>query len=113
MKTSNPECKYCHDCSVIKRGFVRKKQRYACKKCGYHFVEGDERTRKSLAPKKALSVLLYSLGKASYGMLGKLFDVERSTVYRWIKSWIVVQGELSPGLSVVVMLQPSPDSTIK
>ena len=84
-------------------------------------------------------------------MLGKIFGVDRSLTYRWIKEeaaklsepsvsgdikemefdemwhfigskktrnglskrWIVSQGELWPGLSAVVMLQPSNVSMIK
>ena len=97
------------------------------------------------AAKKALALLLYSMGRASYGIIARSLQVSRTTVYRWVrqtaeqlpepplpaqmrelefdemghflgskkssagsgKRWIVLQGELSPGLSVVVMLQPS------
>jgi hypothetical protein len=38
----------------------------------------------SVVVKKALAVILYSLGKASFGMLGKIFGVSRSLTYRWI-----------------------------
>ena len=31
-------------------------------------------------------MILYSLGKASFGFLGKLFGVSRSLTYRWIKA---------------------------
>ena len=142
-------CKRCNSSQVVKNGFVRKKQRYLCKSCGDNFVLGDARREESVAVKKALSVILYSLGKASFGFLGKLFGVSRSLTYRWIKTeaellpepdisnnireiefdemwhfiqskktkngsskrWIVAQGELLPGLSAVVMLQPSGDCT--
>ena len=101
--------------------------------------------------KKALSVILYSLGKSSFGFLAKLFGVSRTTTYYWIrdlavqteepviaddiremdfdemwhfiqskkrsvgssKPWIIAQGELLPGYSVVVMLQHSNDSMTK
>ena len=39
-----------------------------------------------MAIKKALCVILYSLGKASFGFLAKLFGVSRSLTYRWVKS---------------------------
>lgn len=32
-----------------------------------------------------MSVILYSLGKASFGFLAKLFGVSRTTTYKWIK----------------------------
>jgi transposase-like protein len=144
-------CKHCNSTKIVKNGVVREKQRYLCKECGYNFVKGDARTSQSVVVKKALSVILYSLGKSSYGMIGKIFGISRSLVYRWIaeesdrlpgptvsgsitemefdemwhfigskktscgssKPWIVAQGELSPGLSVIVMLQHSENSTIK
>ncbi len=140
-------CKRCNSLTIVKNGFVRKKQRYLCKSCNCNFVNGDARLNESVAVKKALSVILYSLGKASFGFLGKLFGVSRSLTYRWIraeaeslpepeisnniqeiefdemwhfiqskktkngssKRWIVAHGELLPGLSAVVMLQPSDD----
>ena len=144
-------CKYCNSAQTVKHGFVRKKQRYMCKNCGRNFVCGDARQKESVVLKKALAVILYSVGKASFGFLGKLFGVSRSLTYRWIKGeaeslpapvvsdnikeiefdemwhfiqskkikdgsskrWIVAHGEPLPGLSVIVMLQPSGDCTTK
>ncbi|MDR3348617.1 MAG: hypothetical protein LBO03_03275, partial [Acidaminococcales bacterium] len=57
---------------------------YRCNKCGYNFVEGDDRTNEKIAAKKAMCVLLHSLGKASFNMLAKLFDTWPSLAYRWI-----------------------------
>src|SRR3970282_191605 len=79
------ECKRCHAKATIKNGIVRGKTRYRCKDCGYNFTEGDGRVKETLVVKKALAVILYSLGKASFGMLGKIFGVNRSLTYRWIK----------------------------
>jgi len=47
-------------------------------------VEGDERVKASLVVKKALAVILYSRGKASFNMLGKIFGHSPSLMYRWI-----------------------------
>ena len=145
------QCKRCNSRDAVKRGFVRHKQRYQCKECGYHFVSGDGRVKADLPVKKALAVILYSLGKASFGMLGKLFGRSRSLTYRWIveeaaklpdpvvpgdiremefdemwhfigskktsgglsRRWIVAHGELLPGWSAIVMLQPSEGSTTR
>ena len=79
------ECKNCKSEKVGKSGTVRGKHRYKCKECGYHFVVGDERTNEKIAALKALCVLLYSLGKGSYNMMGKLFGRNRSLIYRWIR----------------------------
>jgi len=144
-------CKNCQQTNTVKNGFIRGKQRYKCHACHYIFVVGDERHKPETDLKKALSVILYSLGKSSFGFLAKLFGVSRTTTYYWIrdlaaiteepsiaediheidfdemwhfiqskkrssgssKPWIIVQGELLPGYSVVVMLQRSNDSMTK
>jgi transposase len=79
------ECKNCHSVQIVKGGFVRGKQRYKCKECGVHFVEGDAGTNDRIAALKALCVVLYSLGKGSCNMLGKIFGRNRSLIYRWIR----------------------------
>ena len=110
-----------------------------------------KQAKEKIAAKKAMCVLLYSLSKASYSMLAKIFDTWPSLVYRWIKEagaklpdqevsgqisqmefdemWhfignkktnfgsskllTVAHGELLPGCSAIVILQPSVDSTTK
>jgi len=138
-------CKNCKSELVVKNGFVRGKQRFLCKNCGLNFVEGDSRTNEKIAAKKAMCVILYSLGKASFNMLAHVFDSWPSLVYRWImeagaklpesdvsgeirqmefdEMWhfirskkenfgssrqlTVAHGELWPGCSAIVILQPS------
>ncbi|CEG11572.1 hypothetical protein MSIBF_A2130001 [groundwater metagenome] len=60
-------CKKCRSTCCIKKGKANNNQRYKCKSCGYLFVLGDKR-RKITEEGKALVVLLYSAGKASYGV---------------------------------------------
>jgi transposase len=78
-------CKNCHDTHTVKNGCVRDKQRYKCKRCGYNFVLGDERHSHATEVKKALCIIFYSLGKASFGFLAKLLGVSRTTTYYWIR----------------------------
>jgi transposase len=70
----------------VKNGRVRGQQRYRCKACGFNFIEGDLRVDDTLVIKKALAVILYSVAKASFGMLGHIFGVSRSLACRWIKA---------------------------
>jgi transposase-like protein len=77
-------CKRCDSKEYVKNGVVHGKQRYRCTSCSYNFTEGDGRSHPSLAAKKALAVLLYSLGKGSFSMLGKIFGHSPSLIYRWI-----------------------------
>jgi transposase-like protein len=78
-------CKKCKSTKTVKSGFVRQKQRYLCKDCGCNFVEGDTRTNATVIAMKAMIVLFYSLAKGSYTMLGKIFGVSPSLIYRWIR----------------------------
>ena len=78
-------CKNCRNTPTVKNGFVRGKQRYKCHACGYNFVLGDDRHSHTTEIKKALAIILYSLGKSSFGCLGKLFGVSRTTTYYWIR----------------------------
>ena len=78
-------CKNCGARDGVLNGCARGKQRYHCKDCGYNFVESDVPREPTLEVKRALAVLLYSLGKASFGFLGKLFGVSRTTAYNWVR----------------------------
>ena len=78
-------CKRCQSGSIFRNGKARNVQRYRCKSCNYNFIEGDKRVKENLKAKKALALILYGLGKGSYNMLGKIFKVNRSLVYRWLK----------------------------
>lgn len=81
----NIYCKKCFSTKVIKSGKVRGKQRYCCKKCGCHFVMGDERTEDK-ADLKALIVLLCALCKGKYQELGEFFWRYRSQAFRWAQA---------------------------
>jgi transposase-like protein len=78
------KCKKCGSQSIVKNGIVRQKQRYKCKDCSYNFTIGDAREKVSLEA-KALAMLLYGSGKASYGMIARLFNVSRTAVLHWIR----------------------------
>jgi transposase-like protein len=77
-------CKKCGCDQCIKNGIVRDQQRYKCKKCKLNFVVGDKREKVS-AEGRALAILLYGRGKASYGFIAKLFNVSPVAVMKWIK----------------------------
>ena len=78
-------CKKCDSSDYVKSGYIRGNQRYKCKSCGYNFKIGDNRGK--ISPQaKALGLLMYGSGKASYGMIARLFKVSRSTVLYWIRT---------------------------
>jgi len=77
-------CKKCGSTSTVKNGKVRFKQRYKCKLCHFNFVVGDQREK--ISPEgKALAILLYGRGKASYGFIAKLLKVSSVAVMKWVK----------------------------
>ena len=53
--------------------------------CGENFVRGDERHAHATEVKKALGLILYSLGNASCGFLAQRLGVSRTTTYSWIR----------------------------
>ena len=76
-------CKHCGKSNYVKNGFVRGNQRYRCRDCRYNFTDTRQRGRSEAT--KALAILLYSMGKASYRFIGKLLDVSAVAVYKWIR----------------------------
>ena len=80
-------CKKCHRSQFIKSGIVAGKQRYQCKICNHFFREGDNCTNEKIIAKKALCILLYSMSKGSFRMLGRILNVHYTMVYRWIRQF--------------------------
>ena len=76
-------CKRCGSEEWVKNGWVRGLQRYRCRACGCNFTATPPRGRPEAA--KALAVLLYSMGKASYEWIGRLLDVSGVAVYKWVR----------------------------
>jgi len=82
-----PSCKRCESEKTVKNGIVSGRQRYRCNECSYNFREGDNRTNEKIVAKRALCILLYSLAKASYRMMGRILGVDHVQVYRWIQEF--------------------------
>ena len=78
-------CKRCTSQEIRKSGHIREQQRYKCKNCSLNFVMGDRRIKPLSSVKRAFAVILYSIGKASYGFIAKLFGVTRSAVLKWLR----------------------------
>jgi transposase len=79
------KCKKCGNHHCVKSGYIRVNHRYKCKECGFNFKLGDSRGK--ISPEaKALALLLYGSGKASYGTIARLFNVTRSAVLYWVRT---------------------------
>ena len=80
-----PECKRCGSAQVVKSGTVREKQRYLCKRCGCHFIEGDQREKNTAVVPKALCAIFQALGATQHRMIGKYLGRDTSLVHRCMK----------------------------
>ena len=78
------KCKRCGASRYVKRGKVRGLQRYLCKECGCNFTNTAARGKP--ASMKALAILLYSMGNASFGMIGRLLGVSDVAVLKWVRA---------------------------
>jgi hypothetical protein len=76
-------CKKCKSNKRVKNGMVRGHQRYKCKNCGYNYTETPPRGKPP--EMKALAILLYTMGNASLGMIGKILKVSTVSVLRWVR----------------------------
>lgn len=83
-KIHMPECKRCGSTQIVKSGMVREKQRYLCKKCGCHFVEGDLREKSTAIVPKALCTIFQALGAKQYITIGKFLKRDTSLIHRWM-----------------------------
>jgi transposase len=85
MSDTRPPCPKCSSPQASKNGHVQAVQRWKCqaRDCGYEFTRTTPRGEP--AAKKALALLLYSMGRASYGIIARLLQVSRVTVYRWVR----------------------------
>jgi len=94
-------CKRCGKSHFTKNGFVRGMQRYRCQSCGCNFTNTPPRGRSPAV--KALAILLYSMGKASYRFIGDLLDVSHVSVYKWIRETAasLPEPEISLGMKDV------------
>ena len=78
------KCKRCGSDKTVKNGKVREKQRYLCKQCGCHFVEGDERENKHSAIIKTLCKVFKMLGSKKYKTIGEFLNRDTSLIHRWM-----------------------------
>lgn len=78
------KCKRCDATQIVKSGTIRGKQRYLCKQCGYHFVEGDQRETAASSVVKALCTVFQALDIKQYREIGKYLNRDPALIYRWM-----------------------------
>lgn len=78
-------CPKCSETNFVKDGFVRKKQRYKCKKCNFRYtVRYKSGSASPEIKRQALHLYLEGLGFRSIGRILKYSNV---SVLNWIRSF--------------------------
>ena len=78
-------CPKCKNSESTKDGIVKKKQRYKCRSCNYHYtVELKSTSKPRNTKRQALELYLEGLGFRS---IGRFLNVSHVSVYKWIKSY--------------------------
>ena len=94
-------CKRCCGTHYVKNGNVRGLQRYRCKRCGCNFTDTPVRGKPPAL--KALALLLYGMGNASFGMIARLLGVSDVAVLKWIRAEAQALPEPSVSAETVVL----------
>lgn len=91
-------CRHCGSTEVRRDGKMRGEQRYWCRGCRRTFTL--KRRNDDRAVEKALAVLLYGTGKASFRYQAKLFNICPATAMNWVKRYAsaVQEPEVSADL---------------
>ena len=102
-------CKYCSSKSLVKKGFVNKKQLYKCKDCGHRFYQNGKFVRMKVNKHTIVTALnLYFDGlslRKTQRNLEQIFGekVSQVTILNWIKKYSKLVREfvstLTPQLS--------------
>ncbi len=77
-------CKRCGTSDYVKNGIVRGRQRYRCRGCSCNFTDTSRRGKP--AAMKALALLLYGMGNASFCMIARLLGVSDVAVLNWVRA---------------------------
>lgn len=94
-------CKRCGATEHVKNGMIRQVQRYRCQKCGCNFTATPPLGKPPAM--KALALLLYAMGNASFCMIGRLLGVSDVAVLKWVRAQAQALPEPEVSADVVVL----------
>jgi transposase-like protein len=79
------DCPKCKQTEHSKAGFVKGRQRYKCKSCGYYYsVEKKSDVKSEETRRMALEMYLEGLG---FRAIGRVLRISFGTVYQWVRKW--------------------------
>ena len=77
------ECKFCRHKILVKSGKARNQQRYKCKDCGKHQIDGDERVKYDNKT-RYLALTMY-LNGSGFRSIGRVLGVSFQLVHHWVR----------------------------
>lgn len=85
-------CPKCQSEKYVKSGIVKDRQRFTCKKCGYHFtVQKEGKKVDHYYVTKALQLYLEGI---SYREIERILGVSHVSVMNWVKQYIKVRPNI-------------------
>lgn len=90
METIPALCPRCSQTNIVKSGFVRGRQRFRCRDCGYHF--SVEKQGKSIDPYYVIKVLQLYLEGLSYREIERILGISHVTVSNYVRMYLKDQS---------------------
>jgi len=84
-------CPKCNSSATIKSGIIKQRQRYKCKRCGYHFTV--EKSGKSIDNYYVTKALQLYIEGVSYREIERILGVSHVSVMNWVKKYRISRPE--------------------
>ncbi len=78
-------CPQCDSDQVVRSGIVQQRQRYRCKKCGYHFTV--DKLGKRIDPYYVVKALQLHLEGISLREIERILGVSHVSVMNWVRQY--------------------------
>jgi len=81
----NPNCPKCNSEKIVKSGIIKKRQRYLCKDCGYHFTVN--KIGKQIDNYYVIKALQLYIEGISYREIERILGISHVSVMNWVKKY--------------------------
>jgi hypothetical protein len=101
-------CPKCKTDEINKSGIVKQRQRFHCKKCGYHF--SVEKEGKSIDPYYVIKALQLHIEGVTYREIERILGVSHVSVINWVKKYKIKAPEnydYTPSYKVLTLTELS------
>ncbi|MCC5920572.1 MAG: helix-turn-helix domain-containing protein [Cyclobacteriaceae bacterium] len=90
-RSQQPECPKCNHDQSTKSGVLNNRQRWKCKKCGYHFTV--QKLGKNIDPYYVVKALQLYIEGVSYREIERILGVSHVSVMNWVKRYRIKSPE--------------------